>query len=61
MDISSSNTEEQQNTNNNNGNIKLKVIGCKLTEAELQNIITPVMHDCYNLGLVKPPTVYPPL
>jgi hypothetical protein len=58
MDISSSNTEEQQNTNNNDGNIKLKAIGCKLTEEELQNIITPVMHDCYNLGLVKLPTVY---
>jgi hypothetical protein len=50
MDISRSNTEEQQNTKNNNGNVKLKVIGRKLTEEELQNIITPVMHDCYNLS-----------
>jgi hypothetical protein len=36
---------------------KLKVIGCQVTEEELQNIIAPVMHDCHSLGLIKHDTV----
>ena len=35
----------------------MKVIGCKVTEDELQNIIIPIMHDCYQLGLVKHDTI----
>jgi hypothetical protein len=30
---------------------KMKVIGFKVTEAELQNTIYPIMHDCYELGI----------
>ena len=37
---------------------KIKVIGFKVTEEELQNIIYPVMHDCYyQLGLINQGTV----
>jgi hypothetical protein len=36
---------------------KLKVMGCQVTEDELQNIITPIMHDCHSLGLIKHDTV----
>jgi hypothetical protein len=36
---------------------KMKVIGCKVPERELQNIIYPVMHDCYQLGLINHDTV----
>jgi hypothetical protein len=37
---------------------KIKVIGFKVTEDELQNIIYPVMHDCYyQLGLINQDTV----
>jgi hypothetical protein len=32
---------------------KIKVIEFKVTEDELQNIIYPVMHDCYQLGLIN--------
>jgi hypothetical protein len=32
---------------------KIKVIGFKVTEEELQNTIYPVMHDCYQLGLIN--------
>jgi hypothetical protein len=39
------------------GSEKLKVIGCKVTENGLQNLITPIMHDCYNLRLIKHDTV----
>jgi hypothetical protein len=32
---------------------KIKVIGFKVTEDELQNTIYPVMHDCYyQLGII---------
>jgi flagellar biosynthesis GTPase FlhF len=31
---------------------KIKVIGFKVTEEELQNTIYPVMHDCYDLGII---------
>lgn len=36
---------------------KMKVIGCKVPERELQNIINPVMHDCYQLGLINHDTI----
>jgi hypothetical protein len=36
---------------------KLKVIGCKITGDELQNLIIPIMHDCYQLGLIKHDTI----
>ena len=36
---------------------KIKVIGLKVTEDELQNITYPVMHDCYQLGLINHDTV----
>ena len=32
---------------------KTKVIGFKVTENELRNLINPVMHDCYQLGLIN--------
>jgi hypothetical protein len=41
--------------NNNDG--KWKVVGCRVTEDELKNIITPVKQDCYNLGLIKHDTL----
>jgi hypothetical protein len=31
---------------------KIKIIGFRVTENELQNIIYPVMHDCYQLGII---------
>jgi hypothetical protein len=31
---------------------KIKVIGFKVTEEELQNTIYPVTHDCYDLGII---------
>jgi hypothetical protein len=31
---------------------KIKIIGFRVTENELQNIIHPVMHDCYQLGII---------
>ena len=37
----------------------MKVIGCKVTEEELQNIIIPTMQDCYQLDLVKHDTISP--
>ena len=40
---------------------KMKVIGCKITKDELQNLITPIMHDCYQLGPINHDRVYPPL
>jgi hypothetical protein len=36
---------------------KLMVIGCKITGDKLQNLITPIMHDCYQLGLIKHDTI----
>jgi hypothetical protein len=36
---------------------KMKVIGCKVPERELQNIINPIMHDCYQLGLINHDTI----
>jgi hypothetical protein len=31
---------------------RIKVIGFKVTERELQNTIYPIMHDCYQLGII---------
>jgi hypothetical protein len=31
---------------------KTKIIGFRVTEDELQNTIYPVMHDCYDLGII---------
>jgi hypothetical protein len=31
---------------------KRKIIGFKVTEDELQNTIYPIMHDCYQLGII---------
>jgi hypothetical protein len=31
---------------------KTKIIGFRVTEEELHNTIYPVMHDCYDLGIV---------
>src|SRR5215218_4383363 len=36
---------------------KNKVIGFKVTEDELQNTICPVMHDCYQLGIIDHDTL----
>ena len=36
---------------------KTKVIGFKVTENELQNTIYPVMHNCYQLGIIDHDTV----
>ena len=32
---------------------RIKVIGFKVTERELQNTIYPIMHDCYRLGILS--------
>jgi len=34
-----------------------KIIGFRVTEEELQNIIYPVMHDCYDLGIIDHDTL----
>jgi hypothetical protein len=36
---------------------KIKVIGFKVTESELQNTIYPIMHDCYQLGIIDHDTL----
>jgi hypothetical protein len=37
---------------------KTKIIGFRVTEEELQNIIYPVMHDCYyQLGIIDHDTL----
>jgi hypothetical protein len=36
---------------------KTKIIGFRVTEEELQNTIYPVMHDCYDLGIIDHDTV----
>jgi hypothetical protein len=32
---------------------KTKIIGFRVTEDELQNTIDPVMHGCYQLGIIE--------
>ena len=29
-----------------------KIIGFRVTEEELQNVIYPVMHDCFDMGII---------
>jgi hypothetical protein len=41
----------------NNSDIRLKIISLRVTENELQNIIKPVMHDCYQLGIIDHDTL----
>jgi hypothetical protein len=36
---------------------RIKVIGFKVTESEPQNLIYPVMHDCYQLGIIDHDTL----
>jgi hypothetical protein len=36
---------------------KIRLIGFKVTENELQNTIYPVMHDCYDLGIIEHDTL----
>jgi hypothetical protein len=36
---------------------KTKIIGFTVTEEELQNVIYPVMHDCYDLGIIDHDTL----
>jgi uncharacterized membrane protein len=36
---------------------KIPIIGFKVTEDELQNTIYPVMHDCYQLGIIDHDTL----
>jgi hypothetical protein len=36
---------------------KIRLIGFKVTEDELHNTIYPVMHDCYQLGIIDHDTV----
>jgi hypothetical protein len=36
---------------------KTKIIGFRVTEEELQNTIYPIMHDCYQLGIIDHDTL----
>ena len=36
---------------------KTKIIGFRVTEEELRNIIYPVMHDCYDMGIIDHDTL----
>jgi hypothetical protein len=36
---------------------KTKIIGFRVTEGELQNTIYPVMHNCYQLGIIDHDTL----
>jgi hypothetical protein len=36
---------------------KTKIIGFRVTEEELQNTVYPVMHDCYELGIIDHDTL----
>jgi hypothetical protein len=36
---------------------KTKIIGFRVTEDELQNTIYPIMHDCYQLGIIDHDTL----
>jgi hypothetical protein len=45
------------NLQDNDDNIRWKMIGCRVTEEELQNHIFPMMHECYQLGIIDRDTV----
>jgi hypothetical protein len=36
---------------------KTKIIGFRVTEEGLQNTIYPIMHDCYQLGIIDHDTL----
>ena len=36
---------------------KTKIIGFRVTEEELQNVIYPIMHDCYDMGIIDHDTL----
>jgi hypothetical protein len=36
---------------------KTKIIGFRVTEEELHNTIYPIMHDCYQLGIIDHDTL----
>jgi hypothetical protein len=36
---------------------KTKIIGFRVTEEELQNIIYPITHDCYEFGIIDHDTL----
>jgi hypothetical protein len=36
---------------------KTKIIGFRVTEEVLQNTIYPIMHDCYDLGIIDHDTL----
>ena len=38
-------------------NEKTKIIGFRVTEEQLQNTIYPIMHDCYQLGIIDHDTL----
>jgi hypothetical protein len=44
-------------SNGESNEVKWTVVGCRVTEEELHNVLTPIMHDCYDLGLIKHDTV----
>jgi hypothetical protein len=41
----------------NNSDVRLKIISLRVTENELQNIINPAVHDCYQLGIIDHDTL----
>lgn len=45
------------NPQDNDDNIRWKMIGCRVTEEELQNQIFPMMHECYRLGIIDHDTI----
>jgi hypothetical protein len=38
-------------------NIRWKMIGCRVSDAELHNQIFPMMHECYKLGIIDHDTI----
>jgi hypothetical protein len=38
-------------------NAKTKIIGFRVTEEQLQNTIYPIMHNCYQLGIIDHDTL----
>lgn len=45
------------NPQDNDDNVRWKMIGCRVTEEELQNQIFPMMHECYRLGIIDHDTI----
>jgi hypothetical protein len=57
MSSSTSTNFPEDGNNNDINNIKWKMIGCRVTEEELQNQIYPMMHECYKLGIIDHDTI----